>query len=87
LATVNTSVGRIAADETNVYWTDSGPQGVGYVYTIPKSGKTGPVLLWSAPGAVPTGIAADCHDVYWANRVPSGSIMKLAKVEVTNGAE
>jgi hypothetical protein len=86
LATVSTAVARLAADDTNVYWTDSGRQGLGYVYTIPKSGKTGPILLWSGPGA-PTGIAADCHNVYWTNRLPEGSIMRLPKAPAPHGAE
>jgi len=56
-------LGGIAADATNVYFTD--PQG-GFVYSCPLSGcPTGPTILASGETS-PSPVAVDESHVYWA---------------------
>jgi len=66
----------IAADETNVYWTDFAR---GRVLSCPVSGcpDAGPVVL--AKGAAPAAIALDSTAVYFANAVGGGTIVRVAK--------
>ncbi len=66
----------IAADETNVYWTDFAR---GRVLACPLGGcpKTGPMVL--AEGGAPAAIALDSTAVYFTNAVNNGTIVRVAK--------
>ncbi len=66
----------IAADETNVYWTDFAR---GRVLACPLGGcpKAGPLVL--AEGGAPLAIALDSTAVYFTNGVSGGTIVRVAK--------
>jgi hypothetical protein len=64
LATVLGGSYGLAADGTNVYWTDQGDSNLtGLVQQIPATGGTPTVL--ASPVAVPVVLAIDATNVYW----------------------
>ena len=70
----NTTYG-IAADGTNVYWTNLSPPGS--VMMVPRNGGT-PIVL-AASQVYPWGVAVDATSVYWVNNGNNsdGTVMKV----------
>jgi hypothetical protein len=66
------SVGHLAADSANLYWTDFSN---GNVLECPISGCAAPTVLWSKGPAM--GLTVDSTNVYWAT-LNNGQIVRCA---------
>jgi hypothetical protein len=75
LASGQPSLGDIAADSQNVYWTNESDESQGSLIRLPVHGAV-PVTL--AAGGDPAGVAVDATNVYWTDAF-EGTVVTLAK--------
>jgi len=68
------AITALAADNTNLYWTNGNPLATGSVFQCAKSNCAATAIALASERSSPMGIAVDATDVYWIE----GGIYKCA---------